>query len=75
MVGIQELVFLRDGIFVPARDFFAFVFERQSQAELRPNAIAVRTDMPDHANGLAIPNGFNYPMDDFRLRNHGSRTE
>ena len=53
-VGIEKFVFLRNGILVPADDFFAFVSQRQRQAELRADAIAVRPDVADDAKGFAV---------------------
>jgi hypothetical protein len=51
---VEEFVFLRDGIFVPANNFFAFVLQRQREAELRADAIAVGPDMADDAKGFAV---------------------
>ncbi len=60
-VGVEKFVFLRNGILVPDRHFFALVPQRQRQAELRADAIAIRPDMADNAKCLVF-------ADDFEIR-------
>ena len=69
-VGVEKLVFLRDGILVPADDLLAFVLQRQRQAELRADAIAVRPDVADDAKGLALADGVEDAVNDFRMTFH-----
>ena len=45
-------------------DFLALVLQRQRQAELRADAIAVRPDMADDANGPAVADGFDDAVND-----------
>ena len=51
-VGVEKFVFLRDGILVPAGDFFPFVLQGQREAELRADAIAIGPDVADNAKSF-----------------------
>jgi len=73
MIWIQELVFLRIAVFVPTQHLFALVFEGERQAQLRPHAIAVRSDMTDDAEGAAFLDSVNDAVDDFRVWFHWQR--
>src|ERR1051326_2327559 len=55
LIRVEKIVFLGDTVFVPTRHFFAGVFERQGQAQLRADAISVRADMPDDAKRAVFP--------------------
>src|SRR5690349_24996388 len=59
---IQKFVFLWHGVFVPAPDFFAFVFQGHREAELRPDTISVGPDVADDAKGLALADTFDDPV-------------
>ena len=63
-VGIHEFIFLRNGVLVPAADFFAFVSQRQREAELRADAIAVGPDVADDAKGFALADDLKNPVND-----------
>src|ERR1017187_328992 len=69
--GVEKFVFLRKEILVPADDFFAFVLERQREAELRTHAIAVGPEVADDAKGFAFADDIEHPINDFRITFHG----
>jgi hypothetical protein len=69
-VGVEKFVFLRKGILVPTDDFFAFVLERQREAELRTHAIAVGPDVADDAKGFAFAEDVEDAINDFRITFH-----
>jgi hypothetical protein len=61
---------LRDEIFIPTGNFFAFVLQSQREAELGADAIAVGPNMADDANGFAFANDFENAVNDFWIRLH-----
>src|SRR5437879_2180876 len=69
-VGIQKLIFFRNPVFVPAMDFFAFVFVREGQSQLRTDAIAIGTNMPDDAYGMTFADAFYDAINDLGMRIH-----
>jgi hypothetical protein len=69
-VRVEKFVFLRKEIFVPADDFFAFVLERQREAELRTRAIAVGPDVADDAKSFVFADDFEDAINDFRITFH-----
>jgi hypothetical protein len=70
-VPVEKLVFLRQAVLIPANDFFAFVLERQREAELRTHAIAVGPDVADDAKGFAFADRVQNAINDFRITFHG----
>ena len=74
-VGVEKFVFLRDGILVPADDFFAFVLQRQREAELRADAVAVRPDVADDAKSFVLADDFENPVNDFGIAFHDSSVD
>ena len=71
-IAIEKPVFLRHPVLVPARNLFALGPQRQGQAELRADAIAVGPDMAQDANGPAGADGFEDSVNDFRVALHHS---
>ena len=69
-LGVKELEFLRHGILIPDGDFFAFVAQRQGEAELRADAIAVGPDMADDAKRAVGADGFDDAVNDFGILLH-----
>jgi len=70
MVAVEEFIFLRVAIFVPAKNLFAFVAQGEAESKLRANAIAIRPDMAHDANGPALANAVEDAINDFRVRLH-----
>src|SRR5262249_13386535 len=70
--GVEKFIFVRNGIFVPARDFFPVVAQRNRQRELRADAIAVGADVPDDAERFVLADNLEDAVDDFRVRLHFS---
>ncbi len=69
-VRIEERVFARHGILVPANDLLALRLERERQPQLRPNAIAVRPHMTHDADGVALAENFQDAVNYFETVNH-----
>ena len=53
--GVEELELGRDGVLVPDGYVLARALQGQRQAKLRPDAIAIRPDMPDDTDGVGGP--------------------
>src|SRR5439155_16583728 len=53
-VGIEEVVFFREPVLVPTQDLLAFPEQRQGEAELRADAIAVGADVTDDTERAAL---------------------
>jgi len=70
-VGVEKFQFLRNGVLIPANDLFAFVLEREGEAELRTDAIAVGPDVADDAKCFVLVDGFENAVNDFRVIFHG----
>ena len=64
ILRVEERELLRHAVFVPADDSFALALERERQAELGADAIAVRTNVARDANGFAPGDAFKNPVDD-----------
>src|SRR5215475_9461310 len=56
VVRVQELIFLRHRVLIPAVNGFAFVAQSHRQAELRADTITIGTDVPGNAKGSTIQN-------------------
>src|SRR5258708_8010769 len=69
-VLVEKLVFPGIGILVPADDPLALVLEGQGQAELRSDTVAIRTYMADDANGAAVTDAFDDPVNYLRMALH-----
>jgi hypothetical protein len=69
-IPIEELVFLRNGIFIPAINFFPFIFERQRQTQLRSDTVAIRPDVPNNANRFAFADDIKNLVDNFWVTFH-----
>src|SRR6185369_1333766 len=67
---IQEFIFLGNAILVPAGHFLPLVLQGQSQPELRADAVAVGTDVPDHTKRAALANLFNNTLNNLRVAFH-----
>jgi len=67
---IEEFVFLRDGIFIPAKNLFAIVLERQCKTELRADTIPIGPDVPKDANRFAFADGVKNSVDNFWITFH-----
>jgi hypothetical protein len=65
VVRIEEFVFLRHGVLVPANHLFAFLAQRQCQPQLGADAVAIRSDVAGDAKRAAVPDGFQDAVDDF----------
>src|SRR5690348_3712775 len=70
MIRVEEFIFLRDGVLVPAHHLLALVLERQAQAQLRTDAIAIGTDVADDAEGFAFSNLIDNSIHDGKARFH-----
>src|ERR1700719_1141694 len=70
LVGIKELILLRNDIFVPAHDLLSFIPQGQREAELRADAVAVGTDMADDAKRAVATNSFDDAVNDFGVGFH-----
>ena len=69
-IRIEEREFLRHAVFVPDGDFFALVFQREGEAELGADAIAIGPNVADDAKGLVLADFFENAVDDFRVTLH-----
>ena len=69
-VGVEKGKFLGHAVLVPHGDFFARGFQREREAELGADAIAIRPDVADDAKGLVLADFFENAVDDFRVTLH-----
>ena len=63
---------MRNEIFIPATNFFPFIFERQCETQLRSNTVTVRPDVSHNANRLALADDIKNPVDNFGVTFHRS---
>ena len=66
-VRIEELVFLRHDVLVPANDFFAFIAQRQGEAKLGADAIAIGPNVADDAKGATVANAVEDAIDELGI--------
>src|SRR5688572_1722674 len=64
LLRVEKVELGRHGILVPAGHLLAFVFQRQREAELGTDAIAIRTNVADDTDRLAVANGLNDFLND-----------
>ena len=70
VVGIEEGKFLGHRILVPDGDLFSLVFDREGEAELGTDAIAIRPDVAEDAESAVAADFFDDPVDDFGVALH-----
>jgi hypothetical protein len=66
----EEFVFLREWIFIPAKNLFAFALERQCKTELRADTIPIGPDVSKNANRFAFADDVKNPINDFWITFH-----
>jgi len=66
VLGIKEGQLARNRVLVPTNDFLLLVLQRDGQAQLRANAVAIRPDMAHDTNGFARADAFKDPQNDLR---------
>ena len=71
VVGVEEFIFLRNGIFVPANRLLALIAQGQGDTQLGADAVAIRADMANHAKGAATAQFLDDFIDDFGMGLHG----
>ena len=70
VAGVEEGELLGHVVFVPADDLSALALQRQCEAELRADAIAVGTDVAGDTNGFAVADPCQDPVNDLRMGLH-----
>ena len=63
---------MRNRIFIPHRDFFAFVTQSEREAKLGADAVAVRADMADDAKSFVFLDDVENAINDLGMLFHDS---
>ena len=69
-VRIEKLIFLRQGILIPADDFLALSAQGEHEAELGTGTVTVGPHVADDANGARGPDGFEDADNNLRVAFH-----
>jgi hypothetical protein len=62
--------FRRDGVLIPDGDLLALVLKREGEADLGADAITIRADVADDADGLRAPDGGEDFVEDVDVAGH-----